>query len=264
MDKRPWDSLVIKHADRAAYLMTKAYRELAPEYLKLLIIDVPLSCMPALREARHLAREILSGLDDCCSTFIADIRTAASRQSSGEDQRLFPVLDLDLDASRLAKLMEKNNKLYSRTKVRVKNVEEPAHEYECPDELIGSIDAMEGYEFERLCARLLEANRYKKVEVTSGSGDQGVDILCEKDRVTYAIQCKRYDSLVGNKAVQEVTAGRQFYHCNVGVVMTNSDFTASAKELAEATGVALWGRDVVLRMLSAMNKGSSSFIQAGE
>ena len=115
-----------------------------------------------------------------------------------------------------------------------------------------SIDKMEGIEFERFCARLLAANGYENVEVTSCSGDQGVDILCEKDRVSYAVQCKRFDSLVGNGAVQEVYAGRQLYHCNVGVVMTNSDFTPSARELAEATGVALWGRDVVLKMAGAM------------
>ncbi len=48
---------------------------------------------------------------------------------------------------------------------------------------------------------------FKSVEVTRGSGDYGVDVLAEKEGVTYAVQCKRYDGPVGVKAVQEAYAG---------------------------------------------------------
>ncbi len=58
-------------------------------------------------------------------------------------------------------------------------------------------DDMEGHEFERYCAELLEENGFQEVEVTKGSGDYGVDILAEKDGITYAIQCKRYTGPVG-------------------------------------------------------------------
>lgn len=253
MKKSRSESRVISYAEKAAYLMTTGYSELAPEYLNMLIIDVPLSCMPALREMRCLAKAFLSRLDDSYVALFADINDAALRASSGEDQIVTMTLDLDdLDIGRLTGLIERNARLYSRTSVRVKSVEELIREHGCSIESSDSIDKMEGIEFERFCARLLAANGYENVEVTSCSGDQGVDILCEKDRVSYAIQCKRFDSLVGNGAVQEVYAGRQLYHCNVGVVMTNSDFTTSARELAEATGVALWGRDVVLKMARAM------------
>ncbi len=108
---------------------------------------------------------------------------------------------------------------------------------------VDSIDGMEGHDFEQFCARLLMKNGFENVLVTQGSGDQGVDILAEKDDIRYAIQCKNYASKLGNGPVQEIHAGKVFYHCHVGVVMTNSTFTQSALELAEATNVILWDRD---------------------
>lgn len=54
------------------------------------------------------------------------------------------------------------------------------------------IDLMEGHDFEYYCAELLRQQGFLEVEVTRGSGDYGIDILAEKDGVTYAIQCKRY------------------------------------------------------------------------
>lgn len=109
----------------------------------------------------------------------------------------------------------------------------------------GKYDYMEGHDFERFCAQLLEANGFYNVNVTPGSNDQGIDILAEKQSVKYAIQCKRYSSDVGNKAVQEVFAGKSYYNCHVGVVLTNRYFTQSAKELAEKTQIFLWNRDVL-------------------
>ena len=103
-----------------------------------------------------------------------------------------------------------------------------------------TIDNMKGYEFEYYCATLLEKNGFVNVEVTQGSGDQGVDILAQKDDVKYAIQCKRHSNPLGNTPVQEVNAGKIYYKCHVGIVMTNSIFTSGAIKLAEATGVLLW------------------------
>ena len=112
------------------------------------------------------------------------------------------------------------------------------------------VDALDGHRFEYWCSDLLKANGFEKVSVTPGSGDQGVDILAEKDGIRYAIQCKRYSSDLGNTPIQEVTAGKTFYGCHVGVVMTNQHFTSSAVALAKKTGVLLWDRDTLDRMLA--------------
>ena len=112
-----------------------------------------------------------------------------------------------------------------------------------------AIDGMNGHEFEHFCASLLRKNDFVDIEVTRGSGDQGVDILAKKDGIKYAIQCKSYSSKLGNTPVQQVSAGRMFYKCQIGAVMTNSTFTAGAEELAEATGTLLWDRRMLQEMM---------------
>lgn len=116
------------------------------------------------------------------------------------------------------------------------------------------IDTMEGHDFEYWTADLLRTSGFYNVEVTRGSGDQGVDVLAQKDGIKYAIQCKCYSSNLGNTPIQEVNAGKMFYHCQVAAVITNQYFTQGAKELAEATGVLLWDRDWIHKMVEKNDK----------
>lgn len=111
------------------------------------------------------------------------------------------------------------------------------------------MDLMEGHEFEYYCADLLRRAGFLEVEVTRGSGDYGVDILAERDGVTYAVQCKRYDGPVGVKAVQEAYAGRDYYDRMVGAVMTNQYFTRPAVEVARKLKILLWDRGYLEGML---------------
>ena len=112
------------------------------------------------------------------------------------------------------------------------------------------MDTMDGHTFEYFCADLLRRNGFINVEVTQASGDYGIDVLAEKDDVTYAIQCKCYSGNVGNHAVQEAQSGATFYNRMVPVVMTNSCFTAAAKETAKRTHVLLWDRAKLLQMMN--------------
>ena len=110
-------------------------------------------------------------------------------------------------------------------------------------------DTLEGHEFEYYCADLLQNKGFIDVEVTKGSGDYGIDILAEKDGVTYAIQCKCYTAPVGVKAIQEAYAGRDYYDRMVGAVLTNQYFTASAVEAAKKLKILLWDRGYLESML---------------
>lgn len=111
------------------------------------------------------------------------------------------------------------------------------------------IDLMEGHDFEEFCASLLRKEGFLEVEVTKGSGDYGIDILAEKDGVTYAIQCKCYATPVGVKAVQEAYAGRDYYDRMVGAVLTNQYFTTPAVEAAKRLKILLWDRGYLERMM---------------
>ena len=116
-----------------------------------------------------------------------------------------------------------------------------------------NIDGMSGADFEDFCADLLRKNGFRHVTVTPASGDQGVDIIAEKNGQLYAVQCKRYSARLGNSPVQEVNAGRSVYHCDRAIVMTNNYFTPGAVQAARACGVELWDRDDLYAMLAAFD-----------
>lgn len=118
-----------------------------------------------------------------------------------------------------------------------------------PISIDNDIDAMDGHTFEFFCADVMRKIGYTNVVVTPGSGDQGVDITAEKDGIKYAVQCKCYASDLGNTPVQEVFTGKQFYGCHVGAVLTNRHFTQGAKDAAKATGILLWDRETLMRMI---------------
>ena len=119
---------------------------------------------------------------------------------------------------------------------------------------ISRIDELEGHDFEFFCADLLRGQGFIDVEVTRGSGDFGVDILAEKDGVTYAVQCKRYSTPVGVEAVLRTYGGQAYYERMVGVVMTNQYFTSPAVEAAKKLRILLWDRGYMDAMMEEQGK----------
>lgn len=117
------------------------------------------------------------------------------------------------------------------------------------DYILSSVDEMDGIEFERFSSRILRRNGFQQISFTPATGDQGVDILAEKDGIKYAIQCKCYSSDLGNTPVQEVSTGKIVYRCHVAAVLTNRFFTQGAIEAAEATGTLLWDRDYLRALI---------------
>lgn len=103
-------------------------------------------------------------------------------------------------------------------------------------------------EFEKYVAALFELAG-DDVQHVGGSRDFGVDVVAEKDGIKYAIQCKHYTSTVGVSAVREALAGREYYGCDVALVVTNNRFTQPAKELASKTQCELVDRDQLDRMI---------------
>ncbi len=124
------------------------------------------------------------------------------------------------------------------------NLEDSFDDEKCePRQYISDIDNMTGEEFEKWCGALLTGIGFSNVYMTQSTGDQGVDLLAEKEGVKYAIQCKCYSHDLGNTPIQEVYAGKVFYNCQVAAVVTNRNFTVGAQKAAQATGVLLWDRE---------------------
>lgn len=89
---------------------------------------------------------------------------------------------------------------------------------------------------------------------TKASGDQGADVLAQKNGISFAIQCKMYSKPVGNKAVQEANAGRDFYSCDYGVVVSNAGFTKAARQAAHACNIILLDDNQLDKLLSYTQK----------
>ncbi len=114
---------------------------------------------------------------------------------------------------------------------------------------INDIDFMTGQEFENF-VQVLFANMGYSSEVTKTSGDQGIDIIAEKNGYKIGVQAKCYSSSVSNKAIQEVVAGINFYNLDKGIVITNNYFTNSAKDLAISNNIVLWDRNILKEKIS--------------
>ena len=108
-------------------------------------------------------------------------------------------------------------------------------------------EQMDPYHYEQFCALLARKCGWD-ANATSGSADQGIDIVARKDGLTLVIQCKKYNKPVGNKAVQEVIAAREFMQADEAAVVSNSTYTKSAKALAHASQVHLWHHVDLLKL----------------
>lgn len=95
-----------------------------------------------------------------------------------------------------------------------------------------------GVDYENYIEEILTKAGFE-VRRTPVTGDQGVDLIANKNDTKFAIQCKYYSKPVGNGAVQEIIAGKDFYKCDVAVVCSNNSFTKSAVSLAYSSDVVL-------------------------
>ena len=101
---------------------------------------------------------------------------------------------------------------------------------------------MTGVDFENFLASVFQELGYE-VRATPTTGDQGVDLIVSKNGRKVAVQAKGDPrSTAGNTAVQEARTGMVFYDCHAAAVITNSDFTPAARELAAKVGCVLVAR----------------------
>lgn len=104
--------------------------------------------------------------------------------------------------------------------------------------LSADINEMTPLEFERYCADILSAHGWD-ARITKASGDQGIDVIATYGDTKAVFQCKKYSQPVGNKAVQEVSAGKQFEGASIAAVVSNASYTQSAQQLASTLGIYL-------------------------
>lgn len=115
------------------------------------------------------------------------------------------------------------------------------------------VDAMDGFQFENFLVKIFQTMGYD-VKETKRTQDQGADLFVTRFDKNMVIQAKNYSGSVGNSAVQQVISAKTFYGCDEAMVVTNSYFTKSAKELADSAMVRLIDRDELQNYLDDYNQ----------
>ncbi len=95
-----------------------------------------------------------------------------------------------------------------------------------------------GIQFEKHCMKILKEYGWE-VKETPHTGDQGVDLIASINDLRICIQCKDHEKAIGNKAVQEISAGKLFWKGTHAIIVSKSGFTKSAHQLAKSNKVKL-------------------------
>jgi len=115
--------------------------------------------------------------------------------------------------------------------------------------VLGDFSGLNGFQFQTYLKNLFEALGYL-VEELPLSGDQGADLVINKNDERVVIQAKKYVKLVPNNAIQEVVASKEYYKANGAIVVTDNEFTKSAIALAESNNVELWDGNKLREVIS--------------
>lgn len=115
---------------------------------------------------------------------------------------------------------------------------------------LDNIDSLSGVEFEDFMYYLL-TNLGFKVTRTKRSHDYGADLIINLKNRIIVVQCKLYNNhSVGNSAVQEIYTATNYYNAQLGMIVTNSFFSKPAISLAEKSGIKLWNRENLDRIIN--------------
>lgn len=94
-------------------------------------------------------------------------------------------------------------------------------------------------DFEHYVKELFEAREYEKVTLRGGSGDQGVDILAEKNGERVAIQCKCVKGLVGTDKVRDLIGAMELTESQRGFLVTTGTFSIQAQTMVRGSAIEL-------------------------
>ena len=117
-------------------------------------------------------------------------------------------------------------------------IEKSCYKLSNENQFNSNINYKKGLNFENLCFQKFQSQGWE-VKQTPLSGDQGVDLIASIDNLRLCIQCKDHQKAIGNKAVQEVYAGKKYWSGTHAILISRSGFTKSAQKLALSNNVIL-------------------------
>lgn len=113
----------------------------------------------------------------------------------------------------------------------VENAQKHGEERKKSNQTLEGLRRLSPSGFEEYIGDLFEGLGYQRVNIRGGSGDQGVDILAEKDGERVAIQCKRYKGMVGPHAVRDLMGAMGSADAQRGLLITTGVFSIQAEKM---------------------------------
>ncbi|MBR2278759.1 MAG: restriction endonuclease [Eubacterium sp.] len=111
------------------------------------------------------------------------------------------------------------------------------------------IDRYTESDFIKYVKDLLVGLHYENIVDTDS--EMGVDITCSKDDIKYAIKCQHsISNKISVKPIRNIAAGKNYYHCQVGIVITNNYYSTTAIDMANANSIILWDRDKLQNIIN--------------
>lgn len=108
-------------------------------------------------------------------------------------------------------------------------------------------------DFEVLICNLVEGLGYKVKHFAPGE-DIGIDIIAANEKRSMAIQVKKYIKRKVNLAMVYHTYGAAaYYDCTKKIIVTLSELTPKALEVAEKLDVEIWDKDILLKLFQSVS-----------
>lgn len=97
------------------------------------------------------------------------------------------------------------------------------------------LETLDGYEFEKLCAKIFEKLNYGKVDIMPLSGDGGRDLLIHSSEGLIVVECKHQpNTSLGRPIVQKLHSAVISSNAIKGILVTSGKFSTQAVEHANA------------------------------
>lgn len=111
--------------------------------------------------------------------------------------------------------------------------------------LADQIRSMDGLKFEHWVADLFRRAGFH-VEITRASGDHGVDLWASIGHRLVAVQCKRWDGMVGEPVLRDLYGAMTAAKAQSGCLVTTGTFTAQAHQFSKDKPLSLVGFDALM------------------
>lgn len=119
------------------------------------------------------------------------------------------------------------------------------------------LSEMSAVDFEEFVASLFRKMRYA-VELTKGSGDHGIDLVMRKGNQVVAVQCKRWNSPVGEPVIRDFYGSLMNIEAQSGYVVTTATFTSQVFAFVQDKPVQLVDLDALIDLISHSNKDAAT------